>query len=453
MDRTTCGTGAGTRLAVIDNDAGATDHLELDAVELVGARSVSSGSRHGASLSAWAVGTRDAAFAGVAPDATLRHYYIPKPGSDVVSLALAIARAVDDGADVVLCATHVEGTWSPLLDDALELATRVGRRGLGTAVVMPAGRECSSPEGAVHASLSLGFGDPASDPRVLCVGPSSAAGGWFLYRDRRGVYRPFSNRGPAMRWLAPGDDLADPFRPGELAHAESSGAAAVAAGALLLVLGQNPGLTVFELVELVTQSATPLAGESSERRGLTVHREIEPASVDRDGHNVKHGYGRIHATRACLLARDPISGALVSMGEDGAARAWQSLVAADSWYSPEFARWAAKTCFARPELRQALSALVRHARLLAPDPGRGEWHAVGAVARQTAVLLRALLSLRDTAPPAVDAELEALARAALASSRMPDLRSAWSRYVSKASQCLWPDAVGKSKALASLAAT
>src|SRR5580704_13462935 len=188
----------------------------------------------------WAVGAvpRDAArFAGAAPDASVRLYCVPKPWIDVVSLPLAIARAVLDGADVVVCATYVEGTSSPLLDDALDVATRLGRGGRGAVVVLPTGRETSSGAKSVHASLSLGLGDPASDPRVHCIAPGGKHGGWFLWRTPKGKLRPFSNRGPAVRWLAPGDDVAYPLSSRDhLFHAESSGASAIAAGVVLLVL-------------------------------------------------------------------------------------------------------------------------------------------------------------------------------------------------------------------------
>lgn len=256
VDRARCGVGTGTRLAVIDDDAAEDEKVELDAVVRVGVHEVSRVTSHGALMVAWA--TSACGFHGVAPGASRRLYCIPKPGIDVVSFPLAIATAVFDGADVVLCATYAEGSTSPMLDDALEVARRLGRRGRGAAVVMPTGREASSAAGTVHSSWSLALGDPASDPRVFCVGPSGRSGGWFMWRDRRGRLRPFANRGPAVRWLAPGDDLAYPFAEKErLFHAESSGASAVAAGVLLLVLSQNPGLTVGELEAVVTRTASP----------------------------------------------------------------------------------------------------------------------------------------------------------------------------------------------------
>ncbi len=53
----------------------------------------------------------------------------PKPGYEIFTLPMAIVRAVDDGADVVLCATYVDGSTSPLLDDALSFARHLGRGG------------------------------------------------------------------------------------------------------------------------------------------------------------------------------------------------------------------------------------------------------------------------------------------------------------------------------------
>src|SRR5262249_33308705 len=158
------------------------------------------------------------------------------------------------GADVIMCASYIEGTTSPMLDDALEFAARLGRRGRGAAVVFPVGRETSSPATSSHASLSLALGDPASDPRVFAIGPSGKEGGWFFWRDRKGRLRPFANRGPAVRWLAPGDDLTFPFLQDErLFHSESSGASAIAAGVILLVMESNPALRLTEVDAILTR--------------------------------------------------------------------------------------------------------------------------------------------------------------------------------------------------------
>ncbi|MGH7270376.1 MAG: hypothetical protein ACREJ3_08080, partial [Polyangiaceae bacterium] len=275
-------------------------------------------------------------YAGVAPDASVRLYCIPKAGFDVVSVPLALARAAFDGADVIVCATYLEGASSPLLDDDLEVATRLGRRGRGTVVVLPTGRETSSPGSSVHASLSLGLGDPASDPRVHCIAPGGRQGGWFLW-PLRGKLRPFSNRGPAVRWLAPGDDITYPFSARDrLFHAESSGASAIAAGVMLLVLGCNRHLRLHELHAILERTAIAPSRNEAPDATLSDPADVLPPGHDRDGHNAKCGYGRLNAARACACARDPVALQLVSMGEGAVARQW---CVRRHPYSNRVARW------------------------------------------------------------------------------------------------------------------
>jgi hypothetical protein len=451
VDRQACGTGAGTRLAVIDNDAGEVDKLDLDDQVLVGVDHVPSGSSHAALLVAWAVralgsdrGGGD--FIGIAPDASPRLYSIPKPGNDVFSFPLAIVRAVSDGADVVVCATHVDGQWSPMLDDALELASCLGREGHGTAVVLPCSRETSSPEGSVHSSLSLGAGDPAADPRVFCVAPSGRDGGWFLWRDRRGRLHPFANRGPALRWLAPGDDVALPFcSPEVLAHAESSGASAMAAGVLLLVLGRNPKLTLPELEDALTTTVREVEpGLADDGVALADRYDILPVGRDRDRHNAKHGYGLLHASRACLLVSDPIAFALVSIGEDEAALRW--VAGSDEWsawgYSSELGQWAARVLLADACQRHAICALLRLLRLLAVRPERLRDQATGALLRLVTMLLRDLPRTRQA--PVLEAplqeQLSALAERANVAALHPGSAREMESWMCSLALALWPEA-------------
>jgi hypothetical protein len=453
LHRLACGTGAGTRLAVIDNDGGDVDRLDLDDHIPVAVDHVPSGSSHAAQLVAWAVravgrppheGGPD--FIGIAPDASPRIYSIPKPGGDVWSFPLALVRAVTDGADVVVCATNLDGQWSPMLDDALELAFCLGRNGRGTAVVLPCSRETSSPEGSLHSSLSLGAGEPAADPRVFCVAPSGNDGGWFLWRDRRGRLHPFANRGPALRWLAPGDDVALPFHSPEiLAHAESSGASAMAAGVLLLVLGQNPKLTLPELEDALTLTVREVDSElSSESSALADPYDILPVGRDRDGHNAKHGYGLLHATRACLLVSDPVAFALVSVGEDQAALRWAELRDEASGLASlcggELGQWAARVLLADASQRHAAAALVRTLRLLALRPTRLRDQAPGALLRLAMMLIRDLPRSRQaTALPApAQEEISALTeRARLVASDPVTTRQTEKRLTMLAA-ALWP---------------
>lgn len=399
VDRAVCGAGRGTRLAVIDDDAAEVARLGLSAEILVGVEAVPRHGVHGSLMVAWATSQ------GVAPGASRRLYLVPKPGRGVVALALAIARAALDGADVILCATYVEGSQSPMLDDALAVAAALGRRGRGAAVVMPTGREAASPPGSLHASFSLGFGEPASDPRVFCVAPGARGEGWFLWRDRAGKLRPFANRGPAVRWLAPGDDLAYPLAaedaPPRLFHAESSGASAIAAGVLLLVLAANPRLRRAELARVVDGALEPVPAPPPVPGPLADPADLRPLGRDRDGHDAKHGEGRIHAARACLAAADPLCAALVAVGEDEAARAYA--LARPRAYSRRLGRWAARALLADPEGARAARVIVRHLRLLAAAPERAVSHGSGALLRHLSLLVRCLLEARPA--PLARAEL------------------------------------------------
>jgi hypothetical protein len=430
VDRARFGAGAGTRLAVIDDDALEAEQLDLDAEVLIETSTSPRHQAHGALMVAWA--TRARRFEGVAPGASARLYVIPKPGRSLVALPLAIARAVADGADVVVCATYVEGSASPMLDDALELSARLGRRGRGAAVVLPTGREASSPPGSLHASFSLGLGEPASDPRVFCIAPGARGAGWFLWHDGRSRLHPFANRGPAVRWLAPGDDVAYPF-PAEgaaarLCHAESSGAAAIAAGVLLLVIAANPSLRLSELGAVV--DATLAAVDPAIAPGRTPLADAAdalPAGRDPDGHNAKHGLGLLDAGRACLAAADPVCGALLAMGEDDAARAWADArgyggggdPTITEVYSRRLARWTVRALLADGEAAQALRVILRHLRLASRDETRLAAHGEGALARQLAFLVRRLCIARLPAPAAVQAEMRGLAHR---------LESAWCEH-------------------------
>ncbi len=402
VDRRVCGTGARSRLAVLDNECAGIEHIELDSEVSIGVETIPRSSLHAALMIGWAVGAIPGRFAGVAPDATVRLYCIPKPGDEVYRLPEAIVRAVNDGADVVLCSTYVDGQTSPMLDDALDFARRMGRAGKGAAIVMPSSREMSSPPGSSHASLSLGMGEPASDPRVFCIGPSSRAEGWFLWRDKRGKLHPFANRGPSLRWLAPGDDMAFPLSPTErLAHAESSGAAAVAAGVLLLLVSVSPELTSDDLDALLTLTAAPVAGASrDELRDLADPRDLLPLGIDADGHNAKHGYGRVNAALACAAACDPMAASFIAIGEPDVGLAMASAVAEQresAVLGPAAARWLSRQVLGNTSLRHSLTSIARAARLWVARPASFAQQPTGSLLRQALLAIRS--AVRDRASP------------------------------------------------------
>ena len=406
--------GRGTRLAVIDDDGESAGELALDAEIAVGIAQVPRSHSHGPQMVAWAVGARGPRpMAGVAPAASPRLYVIPKPGTDVLSLAVALARAVHDGADVVVCATYVEGANSPMLNDALHFAARHGRGARGTAVVLPTGREASSPSYAARASWSLSLADPACDPRVFCVAPGGRDGGWFTWKDRRGAFHPFGNRGPSVRWSAPGDDMVYPFGAAERTHhAESSGAAAIAAGVLLCVLGANPALRVDELDAVITRTAATVNQAETTR----LHpADAAPTAFDADGHNAKQGYGRMNTRAACAAVTCPVAGALVAIGDHAAAAAWLRQREGDprvaSLFSGSLGGWLARTANVDAGFGHALRTLVRHLRLVTARPLRRDAQVQGALLRYLLLSIDAAL-FSHSAPaapsPRIRRELVAL---------------------------------------------
>lgn len=444
VQRSVCGTGAGTRLALIDNDGADLERIELDAEVPVCVEQIPRSMSHAARLLGWSIGgnSPDRRFHGVAPHATPRFYCIPKPGAEVFSLPLAIVRAVDDGADVIVCATFVDGQTSPLLDDALELAVRMGRGGRGAVVVLPTSRQVSSARTSRHSSLSLGLFDPASDPRVLCVGPSARDGRWFLSRDKRGKLRPFANRSPALRFLAPGDDLADPFADDDRpTHAESSGASAIAAGVALLVLAKNPELSLPELHVALTETAIRVdASGQLDDPSLGDRFDLLPRETDPDGHNAKHGYGRLSATHASLVASDPVCASLLRIGERDAAARYLELRRSGvlpSLYSERTANWAARVLLRERQATHVCSTLARAARLFRAHPEHLPDQPHGHLLRQIVLALRALLLAHP--PEDVLRELELLEGNARKLLSEPTAAAATEHAIMKAVERLWPE--------------
>jgi hypothetical protein len=226
---------------------------------------------------------------------------------------------------------------------------------------------------------------------------------WESLRDKK--VRPFANRGPAVRWLAPGDDLAHPFLSRDrLVHAESSGASAVAAGVMLLLLANNPDLELHELHAILERTVDAPEPQPALEAALADPADVLPPGFDRDGHNAKVGYGRLNATRACAVAADPVALSLAALGEDDLAVAW--LLSSLRPYSERFARWAVRVTLSRRDMEHSLRALLRHVRLMSVDPRRAMAHASGVLARQMSLVTRELTRIQS--PAAIREELRSL---------------------------------------------
>jgi hypothetical protein len=160
-----------------------------------------------------------------------------------------------------------------------------------------------------------------------------------------------------------------------------------------------------------------------------------PAGRDADGHDAKHGYGRIQAVHTCIAARDPIAMELVAMGEIEGARAWMDVEGGyGAPYSSSFARWAVRALLADPTAEHALRVVLRHMRLSAKDERRFEAHPPGSVARQIALLLRKMTSSPVEAPTLVQMELSSLEQSVRNASS--DAASFEARLLERAKQVL-----------------
>ena len=308
VDRDLCGDGAGTRLAVIDDDARGRRAARARRRRARRRRAhAAAASAHAALMVGWAVGAcapTARASSASRPDASPRLYCIPKPGTDA-RLAAAGHRARGARRRRRRRLRDLRRGDRPARCSTTRSTSRAPRAGAAAAPSSscPPGREASSPADSVHASLSLGLGEPGERPaRASASRPAARGGGWFLWRDRRGRLRPFANRGPAVRWLAPGDDIAYPFS--DDARAALPRRVERRRGhrgrVVLLVLGlQSRACGCTSLHALLARTATPRRTPRCEEAALADPADVLPAGRDPDGHDAKCGYGRLDAARAC----------------------------------------------------------------------------------------------------------------------------------------------------------
>ena len=244
------------------------------------------------------------------------------PASMWCRLPLAIARAVFDGADVVVCATYVEGHHEP---HARRRARRRGaprsRRPRHRRGAARPGRETVE-RGQVRARQPLArLRRPGQRPARALRRARRPAGRMVSVASRRGASSGRSRTaGPAVRWLAPGDDLAYPFSSRDrLFHAESSGASAIAAGRHAPASGSNPGLRLRDVHALLARTVDVPEPRRTPEALLADPADVLPSSgtTRRSQRQVAATAGSTRPARA-RAPRDPVALGLAAIGEDDA---------------------------------------------------------------------------------------------------------------------------------------
>jgi hypothetical protein len=196
----------------------------------------------------------------------------------------------------------------------------------------------------------------------------------------------------------------------------------------LLLLGQNPELNVSEVESILRETATPTdARDSLYETAVADRLDLMPVGRDRDGHNAKHGYGRLSATNACIAASDPVALTLLRMGETAAARSYcrQRRRTLRAGYGAPLARWAVRRALCDSTTSHAIATLLRTFRLWSRHPDRVLEQPAGQILRQVALFVR-LLAQGDAPEEQREelARLDVALRAALAGGRAGEIERA-----------------------------
>ena len=220
-------------------------------------------------------------------------------------LTMAIARACEDGADLILIAKNWTILGSPRhLRRVMQEVSRAGRNGRGVLVIWSSGDASQTIAGCSSAALPAD--DAASQPWGLVVGPCDASGAWG-----RRAGAPIGRLGPAIDLTARCEPVG--VREGELSGFvdDTSLASALVAATAAVMLQRNPRLSAGQLRELLCLSAARPVRIDPVREGLGANGADE---WDRSGHNFKVGHGTVHPVAASLAALDPVCAALVLAG-------------------------------------------------------------------------------------------------------------------------------------------
>jgi serine protease AprX len=273
-------TGAGVDVAVVDTGMVPVPALAAPGKVVQGPDFSSEGrNRRFAHLDTYGHGTHIAGIiGGVAPGARLVN--LKAAGADgstnlgAIVAAITWAAAHRDDYGLHIRVLNLSFGTPPSRYDKDLLAYAVERAWkAGIVVVVSAGNEGTSRRGLTS---------PGYDPFLLAVGADDLAGTPAVGDD---VVPSWSSRGDGVRnpdLVAPGRSivsLRDPNSALDLAHPEArvgddlfkgsgtSQAAAVASGAVALLLERRPGLAPDQVKALLTRSATPLANTAPEAQG------------------------------------------------------------------------------------------------------------------------------------------------------------------------------------------
>jgi thermitase len=211
---------------------------------------------------------------GSAPESSLMPFacFDDQAGTQT-TLARAISYAADpaftgnssahyDGADVISCSLDTGGLRQLVLRDAIEDATRNGRKGLGIPVFWAVNND----------EVKISDDRLCSDPNVIPVGRST----------RRGA-SDHSAFGPELEFLAPGMDIFTTRGDSQYISNEkgTSFATPLAAGVAALVIAVNPNLKGPEVRQILRASCTKHGAQE---------------------HNDEYGFGLLNAEDAVKLA-------------------------------------------------------------------------------------------------------------------------------------------------------
>ena len=206
--------------------------------------------------------------------------------------------AVDNGADI-LSNSWGGGAPSTAESNTMDYALQTGRGGLGCLLVFASGNE------------SAGVSFPAAYDQTIAVGATSPCDEIKSVTSCDGENFWGSNTGPQQTVVAPGVLMAttDIAGPGGMVNGDYTGgfngtssATPVVAGALAVILSQDPGLTASQAQEILQTAADDQVG---------------PAGEDPAGFDNNFGHGRVNLANMLALLGGPAAPVNFTCSETG----------------------------------------------------------------------------------------------------------------------------------------